>query len=63
MNLNELIRSITQSQRVRIVRFSIAKGLVRSDNESIIIDRCNVLKEVTGIKTMEYAHLSELYHL
>ncbi|MDZ5758955.1 hypothetical protein RAK27_09835 [Carnobacterium maltaromaticum] len=60
MTLNELIRRTTQSQRARIVRFSVAKGLARSGNESIIIEGCNVLKAITGITTMQYAHVSEL---
>ncbi|MDR1568374.1 MAG: hypothetical protein LBS33_06825 [Streptococcaceae bacterium] len=38
MNLNELIGNTMQSQRARIVRFSVVKGLVRSRNELNIID-------------------------
>lgn len=60
LTLNELIQRTTPSQRTRIVRFSIAKGLARSGNESIIIDGCILLKAITGIKTIQYAHVSEL---
>mgnify|MGYP006885969772 CR=1 FL=1 len=60
MTLEDLIRSTTQSQRSRIVRFSVSKGLPRSGNESDIIKGCNVLKETCGIATMQYAHVAEI---
>lgn len=60
MTLNELIRRTTQSQRARIVRFSVSKGLPRSGDESKIIDGCIVLKKVSGIETIQYNHVSEI---